>query len=286
VNQRHLAVAIAVVVAAIASIVATVVFALDARTGPTRCPEGLVAAGPRCCGSGQRPVAGRCTGKPLRCATGQQKTATGCVLPPARVTIASGRPPLDPADWSGGREGTKKASVVAAFELDQAEVTVARWEGCRTARACDALAIPGDPGEPVRGVTPEQAEAFCRYAGGRLPTGSEWVLAAMGKEARRFPWGMTGLVCRRAAYGLMTGPCAEGAVGPELAGARPDGATPDGIFDLAGNVAEWTRESRGFAARGGSFRAQSASDLKTYAAEISTKPRLDIGFRCAYPLKR
>jgi len=285
VNQKQLSISIAVVVLSIGSIVATVLVALDARSGPARCGEGLKAAGARCCGAGQRNAGGRCTGRALDCAPGQQKTAGGCVLPPARVAVAGGKPPLDPADWSGGRDGGKKPAVVAAFEIDQAEVTVARWEACRAARACDTVPAAGDAGEPIRGVTPQQAEAFCRFAGGRLPTGAEWMLAAMGKDARRFPWGVTGLVCRRAAYGLVSGPCADGASGPELAGSRPDGATPDGILDLAGNVAEWTRESRSYAARGGSFRTRSASDLKTYAAEASG-PRADIGFRCAYPAKR
>jgi hypothetical protein len=107
----------------------------------------------------------------------------------------------------------------------------------------------------------------------------------MGSDARRFPWGGTGLVCRRAAYGLAAGPCADGATGPELAGSRPDGATPDGALDLSGNVAEWTREGRGYVARGGSFRSTSAAELKSFAAETAGV-RLDIGFRCAYPKAR
>jgi formylglycine-generating enzyme required for sulfatase activity len=152
------------------------------------------------------------------------------------------------------------------------------------ANACPSPPLVGEPGEPVRGVTPAQAETFCRFAGGRVPTGAEWVLAAMGREARRFAWGSTGLVCRRAAYGLLTGPCAEGASGPELAGSRPDGASPEGAFDLSGNVAEWTREARGYLARGGSYRGKNAAELKSWTAE-ATDARDDIGFRCAYPLR-
>jgi formylglycine-generating enzyme required for sulfatase activity len=153
-----------------------------------------------------------------------------------------------------------------------------------TAHACDPPPVTGEPGEPVRSITPEQAERFCRFVGGRLPLGAEWVLAAMGREARRFAWGSTGLVCRRAAYGLTQGPCADDGTGPDLAGSRPDGATPDGAFDLSGNVAEWTREADGYVARGGSFRSTSAGELKSYAAE-RTSARVDVGFRCAYPAK-
>jgi formylglycine-generating enzyme required for sulfatase activity len=164
-------------------------------------------------------------------------------------------------------------------------VTIARWEHCRVAKRCGALRIPGDLGEPVRGVTPDEADTFCSYAGGRLPTGAEWILAASGAEARRFPWGATGLVCRRAAFGLVTGPCAEQGVSPELAGSRPDGSTPDGVADLAGNVAEWTRERDGSVrARGGSFRTRTAAELKGWSAVGRSGAADDIGFRCAFAI--
>ena len=70
----------------------------------------------------------------------------------------------------------------------------------------------------------------------------------------------------------------------ELAGSRPDGASPEGVQDLAGNVAEWTREADGsFTARGGSFRSTSAAELKSWAALSDHQKALHIGFRCAYP---
>jgi formylglycine-generating enzyme required for sulfatase activity len=278
---------IAAIISAIASIVITAALAFEHRTGPARCPSGMTAAGPRCCGEGQTLLAGRCVGVPRHCAVTQAKTTAGCVLPPARIAFAGGRAPFEPADWTGATGTGKKAagSNVAPFELDAGEVTVARWEACRTARVCDALGGADAPGEPVRSVTPAQAEAFCKYAGGHLPTGAQWTFAAMGKEGRRFPWGNTGLVCRRAAYGIVNGPCADAASGPEPVGSRPDGATPDGVLDLAGNVAEWTREPQQYVARGGSYRSHSASELKTYSAEVSAV-RPDIGFRCAYPSRR
>lgn len=268
-----------------ASIGFTVAVALSHRTGPVRCPDGLVAEGARCCGEGQHSEGGRCVGAPRRCAETQTRTANGCVAPANRIAYAAGKSTIG-ADWDGAERNRSGVVAVAAFELDSTEVTVARWGGCSAAKQCEPLPATSEPGEPVRGVTPEQAEAFCRHAGGRLPTGAEWGVAAMGSDARRFPWGGTGLVCRRAAYGLTSGPCADGATGPELAGSRPDGATPDGALDLSGNVAEWTREARGgYAARGGSFRSTSAAELKSFSAETA-RVRLDIGFRCAYPKAR
>jgi len=282
VTSKELTTFVLALVAGAASIAATVMFALADRQGPARCPDGLVAAGPRCCGAGQQEVGGRCTGRPTSCATTQEVTAEGCVASATRVAYAGGKALLGSPDWQSHEARGVGAATVAPFELDAFEVTRARWEACRAASTCGTLSQSGDPGEPVRGVSPTQAEAFCKFAGGRLPTGAEWVLAAMGREARRFAWGSTGLVCRRAAYGMVKGPCAEDATGPELAGSRPDGATPDGAFDLSGNVAEWTHEARGYLARGGSYRAKNAAELKNWTAE-ATDQRDDIGFRCAYP---
>jgi len=284
VTSRELTTLVLSLVAGGVSIVGTALFALADRQGPARCPEGLVAEGARCCGVGQHYAGGRCTGRPTSCGATQEQTAEGCVAPATRIAYAGGKALLGSPDWQSHEARGIGATTVAPFELDTFEVTRARWEACRVASACAAPPLVGEPGEPVRGVTPAQAEAFCHFAGGRVPTGAEWVLAAMGREARRFAWGSTGLVCRRAAYGLLTGPCAENATGPELAGSRPDGATPEGAFDLSGNVAEWTHEAEGYLARGGSYRAKNAAELKNWTTE-ATDARDDIGFRCAYTLR-
>jgi formylglycine-generating enzyme required for sulfatase activity len=270
---------------AVAGIVLTVYAALAERTGPARCPVGLVAMGARCCGAGQTLEGGQCSGRPRTCAETQVVTPTGCVARLERASVASGKVRLTGADWDGRTQAGSGLVPVARFEIDANEVTNARWEHCRTAKKCVALRVTGELGQPVRGVTPDEAEAFCSYAGGRLPTGAEWILAAAGTEMRRFPWGATGLVCRRAAFGLVSGPCAESGTMPELAGSRPDGASPEGIADLAGNVAEWTRERDGSVrARGGSFRAHTAAELKGWSAVGRSGASDDIGFRCAFAI--
>ena len=269
---------------AVVSIVVTVVVALGDRQPPARCPDGMTASGARCCGEGQRASGGHCVGRAVACAASQTLTPDGCIAPPKRVAYAGGKALLGSPDWEGHDAREQSGGYVGPYELDAFEVTLVRYQACVGAHACDAPPVSGEPGEPVRSVTPEQAETFCRFVGGHLPLGAEWVLAAMGREARRFAWGSTGLVCRRAAYGLTLGPCADDGTGPDLAGSRPDGATPDGAFDLSGNVAEWTHEADGYVARGGSFRSTSAGELKSYAAE-RTSARVDVGFRCAYPAR-
>ena len=276
--------ALAAGVAALASIAIIVRFAQAERRVPARCPPGLEAQEARCCGVGQGLTAsGQCAGTAVSCANNMQRDDAGaCALPDARVHIVAGTSHFGAADWEGPAELPFDVSV-GAFDLDRAEVTVARFRACSAAAACPKIAEDSEPGRPVRNVTPQEASAFCAFAGGHLPSASEWLFAAAGSAGRRYPWGNTGLVCRRATFGLLVGPCGRGGSGPDFSGARPDGATPEGVLDLAGNVAEWTRESDGtFAARGGSYLSELAGDLKTWAVEVRQTRAPHVGFRCAY----
>lgn len=262
-------------------------FALEQRKPPERCAPGMVALGPRCCGAGQTLSGGACAGRAASCSSAQELDEVGrCVARFGVVSLEGGELTLGSADWDGSSGGERFPTTrVAAFRLDAAEVTQQRFRACAACvRACPECApADGEPGLPVVGVSASAAENFCRSQRGRLPSAAEWVWAAAGPGARRYAWGNTGLVCRRAAFGLVHGPCAE-AGGPELGGSRPDGATPDGVLDLTGNVAEWTREASGeYLARGGSFRSRSAAELKSWAVLPDREKALYIGFRCAYP---
>ena len=276
--------ALAAVVAALASIAISVRFAQSERRLPARCPPGLVALEARCCGVGQGIAStGQCTGPASACASAMVRDdSSACLLPTTRVAIAGGTSHFGASDWEGPEQALHEVSV-AAFALDRAEVTVGRFRICAAAGACPKLSPDLEAGRPVRNVSPAEAKAFCAFVAGRLPSADEWLFAAAGSAGRRYPWGNTGLVCRRASFGLVTGPCAHEGQGPDLAGARPDGATPEGVLDLAGNVAEWTVEQDGsIAARGGSFRSELAADLKVWAVEAGETRAAHIGFRCAY----
>jgi formylglycine-generating enzyme required for sulfatase activity len=191
------------------------------------------------------------------------------------AALASG-----PSDWAGTDEPIRPlATRVQAFRIDAFEVTRGQWsaESDDPARAANAIARP-------------EAKAFCESRGGRLPTEEEWVVAATSamNPQRRYPWGDTGAVCRRAAWGLSDGPCARGADGPDTVGAHPDGDTPLGLHDVAGNVAEWVaadpaRPAMGVA-KGGSWSATLATDLRVLARlELAPEVRDPrVGFRCAY----
>lgn len=238
------------------------------------------SAAARCCGAGQTAAKGACTGRARSCGVAQAVGDDGqCRARPGVVSFAGGELYIGASDWDGQEGGERfPRTHVAAFRMDVNEVTIERYRSCES---CPAKT--GEPGLPVTDVSPSEAERFCQSQRGRLPSAAEWVWAAAGATARRYPWGNSGLVCRRAAFGLRAGPCATQNA-PELAGSRPDGATPEGLLDLAGNVAEWTREQGGsYAARGGSFLSTSAAELKSWARLSEHEKALYIGFRCAYP---
>jgi len=86
---------------------------------------------------------------------------------------------------------------------------------------------------PVNEVTWRGAREFCAWRGARLPTEAEWEAAARGRAGRTYPWGEEVPTTARAVFGRGSGHT-------EPVGGRPAGATPEGVHDLAGNVAEWT----------------------------------------------
>jgi formylglycine-generating enzyme required for sulfatase activity len=204
--------------------------------------------------------------------------ANDCARPRLRIDVPKTHLVIGASDWEAEGRVQPREADVDAFAIDAFEVTRGEIDpsGSDHARAASR-------------VTRIEAADFCDARGGRLPTDDEWTAAAAGAGGRRYPWGDTGAVCRRGAWGLASGPCAENPwAGPDTVAAHPDGNTASGIYDLAGNVAEWVAPdpsdpARGVV-RGGSFRSPLAADLRTWARqEVEPKAREDwIGFRCAY----
>lgn len=248
-----------------------------------RCFEGLEPHGARCCAPGQTERTGHCVGPVRTCPNIMSSTrhsggTEGCVVRPRRIPHPTGVLHIGPTDWD--HITPTEVISVSAFTLDAFEVTWHEYDKCIQARACPRLQSE-EPGQPVRGISPSDAALFCAFSGGRLPSRNEWVYAAGSAEGLRFPWGSNGLVCRRAAFGLVDGPCGVGGTGPELVGARPQGRSKLGVYDLAGNVAEWATSGDSFFVMGGSYVSKSAAALKSWSA-LPNAPSETIGFRCAY----
>jgi len=84
----------------------------------------------------------------------------------------------------------------------------------------------------VVNVSWDDAQAFCAWAGVRLPTEQQWEKAARGADGRVYPWGHhapSGDLCN---FNHIVG-------GTTAVGQYPQGASPYGLLDMAGNVWEW-----------------------------------------------
>jgi formylglycine-generating enzyme required for sulfatase activity len=129
--------------------------------------------------------------------------------------------------------------TLPAFRMDRTEVSRNQYNRCVSAQVCTA---PRDVGprfrggeQPVVGVSWTQAQRYCSWTRGRLPTEREWEKAARGSDGRMFPWGNEIPDENRAVFGR---PQNTGA--PDAVGTRNAGRSPYGVLDMAGNVWEWT----------------------------------------------
>ena len=85
---------------------------------------------------------------------------------------------------------------------------------------------------PMVMVTWDDARAYCKWAGGDLPTEAQYEKAARGTDGREFPWGDTWNINRLCADKQETYPI----------GSFPNGASPYGCLDMVGNAQEWCRD--------------------------------------------
>ena len=235
--------------------------------------------------------------------------------------------PLDIADYwrpipagsfqmgsQAGNDDEKPVHSVSlsAFEMGRYEVTNRQYTQCARAGVC---AIPGNKVysveasalAPVTDVSWDDAQTFCSWAGGRLPTEAEWEYAARGGlPGKTYPWGDEAPTCAAGAQNGANFSDREGGT------CKPSGAAPVGsfapngygLYDMAGNVWEWVGDwysgdtyyassppsnPQGPATgdlrvlRGGSWDYD-VYDVRSTFRSYSFSPvvrSFDIGFRCA-----
>lgn len=183
---------------------------------------------------------------------------------------------------------------VAEFLIDPYPVTVRQYAvflETTGARAPKLWTEQGRPAprlhdHPVVGVSWEDALAYANWLGKRLPSAAEWEVAACGAARRKYPWGDAWVegACNSAEAGL-------GATSP--VNRYPGGASPYGVFDMVGNVWEWTsnearsrvigRAGTQRVLKGGSFRetretAHCRAQIQRWPEDVAD----DVGFRCAW----
>lgn len=154
------------------------------------------------------------------------------VLVPAG-TYVQGRDDASP------EEGPEHKVVLGPFYVDQHEVTVRQFAlflketGGKPLPARATAKGEGDPEElPVVNVTAHEAKAYCDWAAERLPTEAQWEAAARTTDGRLYPWGSNSPVWGRPRQPRQI----------DEVMSYPLDQSPYGVFDLAGNAWEYTKD--------------------------------------------
>lgn len=212
--------------------------------------------------------------------------------------------------WCGDGLDEERLVFLDRFFIDEYEVSVKDYEQCVELGGCSPLPLTSPRGaecnwkyrkkranHPINCVDYKSAEKFCRWLGKYVPSEEEWEASARSYEGRKFTWGNT-MVCDPACVSLSLYP-------PDITcrvkllsntcerGSKVNDVSAFGVYDLAGNLMEWTssikKDASGKEARelrilkGASFLSTGTADLYTYERTLvpSDAYSENIGFRCA-----
>jgi serine/threonine-protein kinase len=183
---------------------------------------------------------------PQRASVTPTPAATATVIqPPEGMVLINGGEFKLGRDDGNDLDQPAHAATVKPFFLDATEVTNEAYK-----KFLDATKHPAPPlwkdgtfpeaqeKFPVTDVTWEDANAFAKWAGKRLPTEEEWEFAARGTDGRLYPWGET----YKPGTANINAEVTTGAdeVKTQPVGSYTEGRSPFGLFDLSGNAFEWT----------------------------------------------
>ena len=204
------------------------------------------------------------------------------------IASGAGKNPNNASDtgWDAAWNTSLRADAATLEVALKCDATYQTWAGVAGTAEAESL--------PINCINWFEAEAFCIWDGGRLPTEAEWNYAAAGGKAQRmFPWGSTAPDCSYANFSGCAGTVNR--VGSEST--KGDGLY--GQSDLAGNVWEWTQDwgspyanpcsncvnstaSPTRVPRGGSFYHDATFLLSSYRDGFSPSGRRSYyGARCA-----
>ena len=175
--------------------------------------------------------------------TATKRTATRPKQAAGKVGVLPNMIRIPAGDFPFGPNG--EIISLPEYSISEYPVTVGQFRTFveATQHPCDPRAIKGEDDLPVRYVSVTDAETYCAWlsarTGGsyRLPTEQEWEKAARGTDGRLYPWG--NVWDSRKCHSWETASQMR-TPGPVAVTAHPEGASPYGVKDLAGNVWEWT----------------------------------------------
>jgi formylglycine-generating enzyme required for sulfatase activity len=228
------------------------------------------------------------------------------------ILIPAGEFQMGSTDTDKDAKGDQKPQrkvYLDAYYMYKTEVTVAQFR--KFCHATGRKSMPPKPDwgwidtHPIVNVSWNDAVAYAKWAGVALPTEAQWEKAARGTDGRIYPWGNEWDKSKCANWSNS----GEGNTIMEThpVGSFPDGASPYGVMDMAGNVWEWcgdwynadyyknatVRNPHGPATgtvrvlRGGSWGNYGYDDCRG-AFRNGSYPGYDVGdvgFRCASPVQ-
>jgi len=217
-----------------------------------------------------------------------------------------------------GNEKPQHSITLDAFWIDKTEVTNMQYRlfAEDSGRGVPTVCASGEPtyddgtkrDHPVVCVSWEDAEAYCGWAGARLPTEAEWEKAARGTDGRKYPWGSdfdgsrANYCDQNCEFDWKDGRADDGNARTAPVGSYPGGAGPFAALDMAGNVWEWVSDwySETYysnsplqnptgpgtgtykVGRGGSWNNPPGHVRSAYRLRNNPTGRdIDLGFRCA-----
>ncbi len=196
----------------------------------------------------------------------------------------------------GNKDNPPRQLYIKNFYIDKFEVTVGQYHkflekmkpSTRTPADWDKINLTVHHKHPVAGVNYYDADAYCRWAGKRLPTHGQWEKAARGTDGRSYPWGNTppdeSMTNFNKNYCFFCNVYDE-KISP--VGTFEKDKSPFGVYDMAGNVSEWVQGGK---RRGGDWRTgwpgaeDSMALMRIWdTGKTARNPggNPDQGFRCA-----
>jgi len=213
-------------------------------------------------------------------------------------------------------EAPEHQLYLKSYYIDSKEVTQAEYDRFvrMTKRGKPFVPVFEDdiskivkPELPAIGMSWNDAGAYCKWAGKRLPTEAEWEKAARGTDKRTYPWGNDDPTSQLANYSVDGKRAWQGMSTLSPVGSFDEGKSPHGIYDMAGNVWEWVadwydreyyqkspeksptgpKEGERRVIRGGSWNDPPVAIRTT--ARVSAEPEYrdrTLGVRCAMDVSR